>query len=196
MPNYAATNTQVQAPQSTNPVNTKSSQVQPQETSVEVKKTTAPLKRRRKTSLSVSSHLEDKKKNDNEVVIDYSNMPKDTFSLDQMLIHWNNYADMLNRQGEQLLFSAMKRENPTLENNTIICSLLNNSLATRFEAESVKLLQYIRERLNNYSIKIETPVTKLEEVKQVYTSRDRFDFMLEKNSLLQDFVVKLKLDLA
>ena len=123
-------------------------------------------------------------------------MPKDSFTLDQMLKHWNDYADMLNIQGEQLLFSAMKRENPTLEGTTIICSLLNNSLATRFEAENVKLLQYIREKLNNYLIKIETPVTKLEEVKQVYTSRDRFDFMLEKNSLLQDFVVKLKLDLA
>ena len=123
-------------------------------------------------------------------------MPKDSFTLDQMLKHWNDYANMLNSQGEQLLFSAMKRENPTLEDNTIICSLLNNSLATRFDAESVKLLQYIREKLNNYSIKIETPITKLEEVKQVYTSRDRYDFMLEKNSLLQDFVVKLKLDLA
>ena len=196
MPNSATRNTQVQAPQSTNTVNEAPTQVQPQETSVEVKRTTAPLKRRRKTSLSVSSHLEEKKKNDNEVVIDYSNMPKDGFTLDQMLKHWDDYADMLNIQGEQLLFSAMKRENPILEGTTIICSLLNNSLATRFEVENVKLLQYIREKLNNYSIKIETPVTKLEEVKQVYTSRDRYDFMLEKNSLLQDFVVKLKLDLA
>ena len=196
MPKSTARNTQVQAPQSPSPVNKTPIKVQPQETSVEAKRITAPLKRSRRTSLSVTSHLEEKKKNDNEVVIDYSNMPKDSFTLDQMLKHWNDYADMLNIQGEQLLFSAMKRENPTLEGNTIICSLLNNSLATRFEAENIKLLQYIREKLNNYSLKIETPVTKLEEVKQVYTSRDRFDFMLEKNGLLQDFVVKLKLDLA
>ena len=123
-------------------------------------------------------------------------MPKDNFTLDQMLRHWNDYADMLNNQGEQLLFSAMTREKPSLVGNKIICSLLNNSLAARFDNESVKLLQFIREKLNNYSIQIETPITKLEEVKQVYTSKDRYDFMLEKNGLLQDFVVKLKLDLA
>jgi len=123
-------------------------------------------------------------------------MPKDSFTQEQMLKHWNDYADMLNNQGEQLLYSAMTRENPVLEGNTIVCKLLNNTLATRFETENVKLLQYIREKLNNYSIKIETPVTKLEEVKQVYTNRDRYDFMLKKNALLKDFIVKLNLDLV
>lgn len=123
-------------------------------------------------------------------------MPKDNFTLEQMLKHWYDYAESLNNQGEQLLYSAMKRENPVLEGNTIICSLLNNSLVTRFDNQNVKLTQYIREKLNNYSIKIETPITKLEEVKQVYTSRDRYDFMLNKNALLKEFVTKLKLDLA
>lgn len=123
-------------------------------------------------------------------------MPKDNFTLEQMLKHWYDYADSLNSQGDQMLYSAMKREDPILQDNTIICSLLNNTLATRFDNENVKLLQYIREKLNNYSIKIETPITKLEEVKQVYTSRDRYEFMLKKNSLLQEFVTTLKLDLA
>ena len=123
-------------------------------------------------------------------------MPKDDFTLEQMLKYWYEYAESLNKQGDQLLYSAMKREDPVLEGNTIVCSLLNNTLATRFDNENVKLLQYLREKLNNYSIKIETPITKLEEVKQVYTSRDRYDFMLKKNALLQEFVTKLKLDLA
>ena len=123
-------------------------------------------------------------------------MPKDDFTLEQMLKYWYEYAESLNKQGDQLLYSAMKREDPILNKNTIVCSLLNNTLATRFESESIKLLQYLREKLNNYSIKIETPITKLEEVKQVYTSRDRYDFILNKNALLQDFVTKLKLDLA
>ena len=123
-------------------------------------------------------------------------MPKDSFTLEQMLKHWYNYAELLNKQGDLLLYSAMKREDPVLEGNTIICSLLNNTLATRFDNENVKLLQYIRENLNNYSIRIETPITKVEEVKQVYTNRDRYDFMLNKNALLHKLVTTLKLDLA
>lgn len=180
--------------------NTSTSPNKPQQLPIEpvvtVKRTNAPLKRKRRTSLSISSHLEEKKDNSEEVEIDYSNKPKDTFTKEQMLKHWHDYANMLNSQGEQLLFSAMTREEPQIEGDTIICSLLNNTLAARFESENVKLIQYIREKLNNYSIKIETPITKLEEVKQVYTSRDRFDFMLEKNELLKDFVTKLKLDLV
>ena len=166
------------------------------EINTEVKRSTTPHKRRRRSSLSVTSHLEEKKNNEDDKVIDYSNMPKDEFSLEQMLKHWYDYAEYLNKQGDLLLYSAMKREDPVLEGNTIICSLLNNSLATRFDNENVKLLQYIRKNLNNYSIQIETPITKLEEVKQIYSSRDRYDFMLNKNALLHDFVKKLKLDLA
>jgi DNA polymerase-3 subunit gamma/tau len=183
------------APQVSNPAKTK---IQPsvQETVTEVKRSTTPLKRRRRSSLSITSHLEEKKKSEDDKVIDYSNMPKDDFTLEQMLKYWYEYAESLNKQGDQLLYSAMKREDPILNKNTIVCSLLNNTLATRFESESIKLLQYLREKLNNYSIKIETPITKLEEVKQVYTSRDRYDFILNKNALLQDFVTKLKLDLA
>jgi len=195
MPVSNTQNTRVQAPQTAS-ISSSPRQTEVQNKIVEVKRTTAPLKRRRKSKLSISSHLEEKESDDKKVVIDYSNMPKDSFTYEQMLKHWNDYADMLNKQGEQLLYLAMKREKPVLQDNTIICSLLNNSLVARFEAENVKLLQFIREKLNNFSINIDTPVTKLEEVKQVYTSRDRYDFMLEKNPLLKDFVVKLKLDLA
>ena len=167
-----------------------------QKTTVKTNITAVTNKRSRRSSLSVSYHLEEKKKDDSEKIIDYSNMPKDDFTLEQMLKHWYNYAELLNKQGDLLLYSAMKREDPVLEGSTIICSLLNNTLATRFDNENVKLLQYIRENLNNYSVRIETPITKLEEVKQVYTNRDRYDFMLNKNALLHKFVTTLKLDLA
>ncbi len=123
-------------------------------------------------------------------------MPKDSFSQELMIKYWKEYAEMLNTNNEPLLYSAMIRENPILKGNTIICSLVNNSLASRFETESVKLLQFLREKLNNYSIKIETPIIKLEETKQIYTSRDRYNHLLKKNPLLKDFVTKMKLDLG
>jgi DNA polymerase-3 subunit gamma/tau len=160
------------------------------------RRTITPLKKRRKSILSLNNILKEKETNGNEDIIDYANMPKDDFTYEQMLKCWYEYAETLNNKGDYLLYSAMIREEPKLEKNTIICSILNNTLAAKFESENIKIIEFIRKKLNNFSIQIETPITKLEETKQVYTSRDRFEYMLKKNELLKDFVTKLKLDLV
>ncbi len=166
------------------------------EESISIKRNSTPTrKQRRKSSLSISSHFEEKKQNKKEVELDLSNMPKDSFTYDEMLKHWYDYAELLNNKGDQLLYSAMTRENPKLENNTIICSILNQTLFAKFESENVKLIQYIREKLNNFSVQFETPITKMEDVKQIYSSREKYEFMLKKNALLEDLVIKLQLSL-
>ncbi|MEN8139475.1 MAG: hypothetical protein ABFR62_13710 [Bacteroidota bacterium] len=122
-------------------------------------------------------------------------MPKDDFKYDDMLKLWNEYAEMLLQQGSTLLHSAMTAEKPKLEDNTIIFEVPNQTLSAHF-AEDNKLIQYIRENLNNYSIRFKTHITEVENLKMIFTSKEKYNFMLEKNSLLETFVTKLKLDLV
>jgi len=79
--------------------------------------------------------------------------------------------------------------------NTIICEIPNQALVAQFDTEKIKLIQYIRENLNNYSIQVSTPVATIENIKMIFTDREKYSHMLEKNPLLENFVKTLNLDL-
>ena len=122
-------------------------------------------------------------------------MPKKEYTYDAMLVFWNKYAESLLKRGNLSLHSAMVSEKPKLENNTIICEIPNQALVAQFDTEKIKLIQYIRENLNNYSIQVSTPVATIENIKMIFTDREKYSHMLEKNPLLENFVKTLNLDL-
>lgn len=121
-------------------------------------------------------------------------MPKDSFKYEEMLVLWNNYAEILLKQGSTLLHSAMVADKPRLEDNTIHFDVPNKTLSAQF-SEDNKMIQYIRENLNNYSIKFRTHITEVENLKLIFTSKEKYMFMLEKNPLLDKLTAKLQLEL-
>ena len=52
------------------------------------------------------------------------------------------------------------------------------------QAEKPDLLTYLRTCLNNFAIDIDFPLTESKESNKLYTSEDKFKYMLEKNPQL------------
>ena len=123
-------------------------------------------------------------------------MPKDIFKLEDLIKLWNIYADNMKKQGNPLLHSVMTTKEPTVEGDYIVCEVPNQAVGVKLEQESVKLLGYIRGKLNNYHLKLSTPIIKEENVKMIFTSHEKFKFMNDKNPLLNKLKSTLNLDLV
>jgi len=89
----------------------------------------------------------------------------------------------------------MTVEKPNLEGFKVVCPVATKAIAQQFDLISTDLHAYLRKELNNYSLSIVTPVTEMENIKMAFTPREKYNYMLEINPDLEEFVKKLKLDL-
>ncbi len=56
-------------------------------------------------------------------------------------------------------------------------------------------MAYLREHLNNFGIQLQTRIADAPEEKKLYTSRDKYFRLVEKNPKIQDFKQRLDLDI-
>lgn len=131
---------------------------------------------------------------DNESEIDYDSMPKDNFSMEEMLVLWSKYTEVVQKNGNNILHSAMVSSKPTIDGNTIVCEIYSSFVESQFEKESTKLLKYLRENLNNYSITLKTPIVETDKTTIIVSNKEKYNLMFKKNSLLKDFITTLNLE--
>ncbi|MFK7954442.1 MAG: hypothetical protein AB8B73_16435 [Ekhidna sp.] len=72
-----------------------------------------------------------------------------------------------------------------------LSSQLEGSFLDKFETE---LIQYIRTELKNDHISLKRDIAQLAEVNKLYTSKDIYEHMIEKNPALKDLKDRLGLD--
>lgn len=70
-------------------------------------------------------------------------------------------------------------------------SQLEVSILEKFESD---LIQFLRKTLDNTNVLIEREISEIELTKSLYTSRDKFEYMLQKNAALKDLQERLGLD--
>ena len=82
-----------------------------------------------------------------------------------------------------------------LEGNVIVVRLLSPVHETMLNSIKSELTGYLRERLQNNTLQVmgELP-TEGEEKKIIYTNREKFDFLVEKNPMLKELKDRLGLD--
>ena len=56
------------------------------------------------------------------------------------------------------------------------------------------LITYLKTRLNNRHLKLETEITKIEKSHTPYTNSEKFEFMAEKKPILKELKNRLGLD--
>lgn len=62
------------------------------------------------------------------------------------------------------------------------------------DKERPELLSFLRTKLNNYSISIDSPVLEASETKMLYTPKDKFEHMAKLNPALAELRRLLELD--
>ncbi len=116
-----------------------------------------------------------------ESEIDRNTLPKDPFAESRFHELWNAYAELLIRQGDKSLASILRASKPVLAGLTIKYALPNNLMAEQLGRLKPKLLKYIRENLNNFSVDLDIEVVETEVKKFVYTPQEKYDKLKELN---------------
>lgn len=83
----------------------------------------------------------------------------------------------------------------SLEEDKIILKLSNPVQIEQLNGFRVELLSFLRKRIQNYSLDINPVITVEEEKRMIYTSSDKFNYLVKKNPALMDLKIKLGLDL-
>ena len=135
------------------------------------------------------------KKSIEEEVINRDDLPKDPFTEVAFLKLWESYKEKLEKNGEKIVASIMNTDTPKLLENTIELTFPNSMMKGEFNKTKPKLLRFLREALNNYSVDFEIQVKEENTKKFAYTPQEKYNKLLEKNKALAKLKKTFKLDL-
>lgn len=81
-----------------------------------------------------------------------------------------------------------------LNGNQIIVTLLSPVHETMLNNIKVELAGFLREKLRNSNIQVTGLLTQSDDKKIIYTNRDKFDYLADKNPILKEMKDRLGLD--
>ena len=151
---------------------------------------------RRTSSLSLKSIHEKKVEKKSVVEENFDNHPKDVFTEKALQGFWKDYVALLQKKGERSMASIVGTDVPKLGKDFKISFTVPNKLMEdQFKKGRPILLKFLREKLNNYGIKIVVKLNETIEKKFAYTPQEKFNKMKEMNPLLEKLRQTFELDL-
>jgi len=151
---------------------------------------------RRSSSLSLKSIHQKKEVQKVTSKENFDNHPKEVFNEQKLQKLWKEYAKVLDKKGEKSMASIIGTDVPKLEEKfKIFFTIPNKLMQDQFKKGKPKLLQFLREKLNNYGISIEVLLNETVEKKFAYTPQEKFNKLREKNPLLEKLRKTFELDL-
>ncbi len=130
-----------------------------------------------------------------ESEIDRNTLPKTIFSEGKLINLWTEYGNQLIKIGDKSLASIIMASKPILKGFHVYYSLPNQLMAEQLERLRPRLLKYLRESLNNYSIDLTIKIEVTEVKKFVYTPQEKFDKLQELNPTVDLLRKMFRLDI-
>lgn len=151
---------------------------------------------RRASSLSLKSIHEKKVVKKAVEEENFDNHPKDFFTQEALQNLWKEYVALLIKKGERSMASIVGTDTPQLgENYKISFSVPNKLMEDQFRKGRPNLLNFLRERLNNYGIDILVNLNEAVEKKFAYTPQEKYKKMREINPLIDKLRQTFELDM-
>ncbi|MGL4581353.1 MAG: hypothetical protein ACRCVU_00075 [Flavobacterium sp.] len=115
-------------------------------------------------------------------VVNPDDLPKESFTYDQLMVEWNSYTDRLLRSGLPLMASLMGMARPELKASKIELELPNAGSKLSFEENKYDLVNYLRKKLQNFDIELNIIVNEeIKLVKKVLDSKDKYQHFVDLN---------------
>ena len=152
-------------------------------------------------TISISAFNLDKltilKKEEKEAEVDVSTLAKDDFTPEKLILVWQKYASKMKDTGKESLYVTLSRRHPEKIDTTSIAFIIDNKVQEQdIEKEKPVMMEFIRKELNNFHLQMHLAQTTDENTKQIlYTSRDKFKKLSEKNPHLLTLKQRFNLDL-
>jgi hypothetical protein len=113
------------------------------------------------------------------------------FTEQQLREAWNQYAEQ--RRKYQAEFQMLSQPY-TLNDKQIVVNLLSSVHETMLNNIKVELAGFLREKLRNSYIQVTGQLTESDDKKVIYTNRDKFEYLADKNPILKELKDRLGLD--
>ena len=112
---------------------------------------------------------------------DIANLPKDTFTEEELLIAWKSYIQKLTHNGEKIMASMLESGLPALEGSTVLLEYPNETMKVEVTQAQGHLLQHLRKALNNYDISLSITVNEEKKDHTPYLPKEKYAYLKEKN---------------
>lgn len=124
-------------------------------------------------------------------------MPATDFTESQLHELWNTYARQMMDEGKMHFHTLLSNRKPMLvQEHQIFLSLDHKVEQDLLNDAKTELLTFLRSSLNNYSIDLKTEINIVEDTKpKLYTAKDKFRFMAQKNPQLLELKNRLDLEI-
>ena len=120
-------------------------------------------------------------------------VPDEIFSPEQLRKVWNEFAEV--RRKYQAEYQMLMQPYELKNGNQIVVSLHSPVQETMLNGVRLELGSILREKLKNNSIQLMGEFVKEgEQKKAIYTNRDKFEYLMEKNPALKELKERFGLD--
>ena len=124
-------------------------------------------------------------------------LPKESFTETDMLLQWNKFAQRMSDNGQKIFATYMQMNDPVLAQDgfTIKLELPNEGSKTDFDNNRLELLGYLRGKLHNHDIVIETHVNEEVSTRHAFTPEEKYEKLKSINPSVETLRKMFDLDL-
>ncbi len=116
------------------------------------------------------------------------------FSEEQFLELWKVYTQKAKELDKIHLYTLMNND-PILNGTEITVLVENSALESTLQDEKIELLNFLRSALKNFDLQIVVKRAENVGTKRIYTNKDKYAYMVEKNPQLEEMRRRFNLDI-
>jgi DNA polymerase-3 subunit gamma/tau len=121
---------------------------------------------------------------------------KEPFTHEELMVLWKEYIQKIKEENKINFYTILTTNDPELTSpEQITVSITNLAQESILQNELVEFLNFLRTRLKNFSVGIVTKRVENKIENRLYTSIEKYHYLLEKNPKLEDLRKRLNLDL-
>lgn len=118
----------------------------------------------------------------------------EAFGLQDLKKYWQDFAHKMKLKGNNQEYILLNEDISLSEDFNIEIKLTNPFQEETLNSLKTELIVFLREKLNNDKITLSSRMAAEETKKRLYTTREKFDHLVEKHPLLLELKEKLGLD--
>lgn len=120
---------------------------------------------------------------------------KQAFTKEQLLARWNEYAEKARANDKIHLYTLLSSNEPLVDGFHITVLVENIALEATLQDEKIELLNFLRGNLSNFDIQVFAKRVEPKQSDRIYTNKDKYAYLVEKNPQLEEFRQRFNLDL-
>lgn len=150
----------------------------------------------KKVSLAQAAQQNKAEENVVARTIDTSTLPNTPVTQDELLRAWTEFAQKEKAAGKHQLYITLTHRKPVLTaDNNIELEIVNLSQENLLNEEKQVMMDFLRSTLNNYHLQLKTVLTEAPKDETIYTSKEKYQKMVERNPTLEEMRKQLGLEL-